>query len=203
MSKGPAAIILAVIRHAPTAYNEAGRIQGRHDVPLSAAGRAAVAKWQLPPALNSGYAWKTSPLLRCRETAAKLGIPNAGIEPALIEMDWGEWEGRTLDDLRRELGEAMTMMEAKGLDFRPPGGESPRNVQARLYPWLRALAQSGRNTAAVTHKGVIRALYAAATGWPMLGKAPDKLNWCCAHLFAIAPDGRPAVHHLNLPLDRP
>lgn len=194
-------MILAVIRHGPTEYNQAKRIQGRRDIPLSAEGRTAVARRQLPPALNSGYVWVTSPLLRCRETAAKLGVPNAGIEPALVEMDWGEWEGRTLDELRGELGEAMVSMEAKGLDLRPPGGESPRDVQARLRPWLQRLARVGRNTAAVTHKGVIRALYAEATGWPMLGKAPDKLDWNCAHLFTLDRDGRPRVHHLNLPLD--
>lgn len=112
-------MILAVIRHGPTEYNKAGRIQGRRDIPLSAEGRAVVARWQLPPALNSGYSWVTSPLLRCRETAAKLGIPNAGIEAALVEMDWGDWEGRTLDELRQELGETMVKMEAKGLDLRP------------------------------------------------------------------------------------
>lgn len=75
-------------------------------------------------------------------------------------------------------------------------------MQARLRPWMRRLAEEGRNTAAVTHKGVIRALYAEATGWPMLGKAPDRLDWNCAHLFTLSQDGRPGVHHLNLPLDR-
>ncbi|HEY9538315.1 MAG TPA: histidine phosphatase family protein, partial [Kiloniellaceae bacterium] len=40
---------LLAIRHGATAWNAAGRIQGRSDQPLSPAGRAAVAAWQLPP----------------------------------------------------------------------------------------------------------------------------------------------------------
>jgi probable phosphoglycerate mutase len=54
----------------------------------------------------------------------------------------------------------MTQNEAAGLDFRPPGGESPRDVQERLKPYLASLAGP---TIAVTHKGVLRALYALAT----------------------------------------
>ena len=45
-----------------------------------------------------------------------------------------------LADLRAELGPAMAENEARGLDFRPPGGESPREVQARLKPFLADLA---------------------------------------------------------------
>lgn len=49
-------MILAVIRHGPTEYNKAGRIQGRRDIPLSAEGRAVVARWQLPPRSIAGIA---------------------------------------------------------------------------------------------------------------------------------------------------
>ena len=45
--------------------------------------------------------------------------------PALIEMDWGQWEGHRLADLRRRHGSRMSEMEALGLDLLPPGGESP------------------------------------------------------------------------------
>ena len=53
---------------------------------------------------------------------------------------------------------------------------------------------------AVTHKGVIRAVMARATGWPMIGKPPHRLARNAAHLFKVAPDGTMAVHHLNLML---
>ena len=139
-----------------------------------------------------------SPLIRAMETARLLGL-DPRPEPRLIEMAWGEWEGRRLKELRAELGEALATNEARGLDFRPPGGESPRDVQDRLHPLLNSLT---RATVFVTHKGVLRALYALATGWSMTEKGPDKLRDGAAHAFRLDADGRAAVEKLNIPLAR-
>jgi broad specificity phosphatase PhoE len=190
---------LALIRHMPTAWNRAGMLQGRADIP------PVRHEQMLPlqaPVEFLHYRWLSSPLARCTATAQWLGV-YAGIEPRLIEMDWGEWEGHTLTDLRARLGEAMAAAEAKGLDFRPPGGESPRDVQGRIRPLLAEIAATGRDTAAVTHKGVIRAVLALATGWDMLGKPPHRLSWCAAHLFRLDASGQPSVERLNIPLERP
>ncbi len=189
---------LALIRHGPTEWNEKGLVQGHSDVPLSDRGRAEVARWRLPPAV-AGFAVVSSPLARAVETARLLaGEPD--IEPRLTEMSWGAWEGRTLPDLRAELGDLMAAWEAEGLHFHAPGGESPHQVQARLNPWLEELARHGRPTIAVCHKGVIRALYALATGWDMTDKPPHKLHEPSIQLFRIAGDGRPAVARLNIGL---
>ncbi len=129
---------LLVIRHATTDWNAARLIQGRTDRPLDAAGRAAMKAATLPPGW-AGATCLASPLKRAMETARLLGL-DPKPEPRLIEMAWGEWEGRRLSELRAELGEAMAENEARGLDFRPPGGESPRDVQARLLPLLKSLS---------------------------------------------------------------
>ncbi|MCP5368248.1 MAG: histidine phosphatase family protein, partial [Hyphomicrobiales bacterium] len=186
-------------RHGPTDWNADRRIQGRADRPLSAAGRAAVAAWRLPPPFRD-FNVVCSPLRRARETAAALAGA-APVEPDLVEMDWGSWEGRRLADLRAELGPAMAANEDRGLDFRPTGGESPRDVQARLAPWLAAVARRRRPTLAVTHKGVIRAVYALAAGWDMTGKAPHRLANAALHHFRLDGDGHPAIVALNIPLD--
>jgi broad specificity phosphatase PhoE len=190
---------LVLLRHGLTAWNEAGRIQGRSDQPLSARGRAQVRAWRLPPAFRD-YRWETSPLRRTRETASLLGHQDAGTAAELIEAEWGAWEGQRLVDLRARLGGAMADMESHGLDFRPPGGESPRDLQARLAPWLARVAAGGRPCLAVTHKGVIRALYALATGWDLRGKPPVKLRPDCAHGFRVSADGGLAAARLNLSL---
>ncbi len=190
---------LAVIRHGPTEWNAVGRVQGRTDVSLSVAGRREVERWIVPPRLR-GFAWVCSPLTRTRETAEILrGGPVCG-DDRLVEMDWADWEGRTLEALRSQLGDLMAAWEARGLDFRAPGGESPRDVQSRVRPFLAEVAAAGRPTLAVTHRGVIRAIYALAVGWDMTGKPPAKLREACAHVFAIAGDGTPAVVELNIPL---
>lgn len=192
--------LLALVRHGPTAWNRDKRNQGRTDIPLDEEGRAAVARWRLPPEL-AGAMILTSPLARAVETATLLGGAAPHIEPRLIEMDWGAWEGRTTADLRAELGPAMQANEERGLDFRPPGGESPRDVQTRLQPWLAEIATRGHPTVAVTHNGVIRAIAALAWNWTMLGKPPVKLGRAVAHLFDLDAAGHPRVRHLNVPLD--
>jgi probable phosphoglycerate mutase len=189
----------AVVRHAPTEWNAIGRVQGHSDIPLSDVGRQHAAGWSLPPDV-AGYQEVASPLTRTRETARLLLGRTPATDQRLIEMSWGEWEGRRLPDLRAELGDLMVAWEAKGLDFRAPGGESPRDVQVRLGPLLAEIAQGRRPTLAVTHRGVIRALYALAIGWDMTGKAPDKLLDDCVHIFTLSAEGAPAIDRLNLPL---
>ena len=184
---------LALLRHAETAWSTEGRIQGRTDIPLTPAARERLLGVTLPADCR-GMRVVTSPLVRCVETAALLGSPDAPREPRLAEMHWGAWEGRRLDELRRELGAAMRDNEARGLDFRPEGGESPREVSKRLNVWLRELKEP---TLAVTHRGVIRAILAQATGWDMTGKPPAKLDWDAVHLFHVE-GGRPSIDKLNL-----
>ena len=110
-------------------------------------------------------------------------------------MHWGEWEGRVLAELRAELGAEMRENEARGWDFRPVDGESPREVLARVRSWLAELTVP---TLAVTHRGVIRAVYAHATGWDMRGKPPAQLDWHAVHLFLLDERGKPTVARLNL-----
>ena len=190
---------LLLIRHGKTIWNEEGRIQGRADPPLSDRGRAEVESWALPAAAV-GAAWYSSPLLRARQTAALLHGEAVVSDPRLAEADWGEWEGSRLEDLRRRDGEAMAANENRGLDFQPPGGESPRAVQDRVKPLLAELATQRQSVVAITHKGVIRAVFALASGWDMRDKPPVKLGWSCAHGFRLGPQGNPAVEALNIPL---
>jgi len=191
--------LLATLRHAETEWNRDKRIQGRTDVPLSSAGRAAL-RGRALPALCADMQAVTSPLARCVETAALLGRAEALREPRIAEMHWGAWEGQRLAELRTRLGAAMQDNEARGLDFTPEGGESPRRVLARLRPWLAELAARAQPTLAFTHRGVIRVLLAQALGWDMLGRPPVKLDWGAVHVFRLDAQGRPSVFALNLPL---
>jgi broad specificity phosphatase PhoE len=179
---------LIVLRHGATAWNAEGRLQGQADPPLGAAGRQALLALALPPEWRRLPCW-VSPLARARETATLLGWPDPVVVPALIEMDWGRFEGRRLVDLRAELGCELARNEACGLDFRPPGGESPREVMARLQLWLDGLDNDDGAAILVTHKGIRRALLALATGWTMDGSPPVKLRDHDALLLRLAPDG--------------
>lgn len=192
-------MIVALIRHGSTHWNEAGRMQGHADIPLSPLGRAQAQAWRLPPTIGAPLRWWSSPLARAIETARLVGGTEPIRVPALVEMDWGEWEGRTLAELEAEFGDSFRRNAAAGLDFRPPGGESPREVRGRVLPWLQALPEFDGTTIAVTHNGVIRALLSAATGWDMTGKPPVRLRREALHRFSVV-DGRVALLEANAPL---
>lgn len=194
--------LIGFIRHAPTAWNAARRIQGRADIPLSPEGRAAAAGWRLPAAVRD-FAWVASPLARAQETARLLHAGPVRTDPRLIEMAWGAWEGAELAGLRRDLGAAIRANEARGLDFTTPAGDSPRAVQARLAAFLADVAAAGAPTLAVSHRGVMRAALALATGWPLLGRPPADLSSPNLQLFRLDPEGRLAVECLDIPLAAP
>jgi probable phosphoglycerate mutase len=209
-------IRIALLRHAPTAWNLARRMQGRTDIPLSPEGRAAAATWRLPdlgadfgPGGVAASGWFSSPLARCRETAelmlrsmgCSMEIPLT-VDRRLIERGFGDWEGETLEGLRARHGAEMAAWEAQGWDFRPPGGESPRDVLQRSMELLQEMLQQGRSMVCVTHRSVIRAIHARACGWDMLGRPPEKLAEGCVHLFRLDAAGL-EVERLNLPLAAP
>lgn len=119
-------MLICLLRHGATAYNAEGRYQGRRDIPLSPAGRAA-----LGPADFSPETVYVSPLARAAETAAILFPAAVQIPvPALAEMDFGAFENRTWREMEHD-GEYRAWMEG-GCLGRCPGGESREEFSARV-----------------------------------------------------------------------
>ena len=191
-----------MIRHAVTAWNEVGRIQGRTDIPLCERGRRALAGKRLPERFGS-YRVHSSPLARAVETAALLGLGTPVLDQRLVEMDWGEWEGETRVSVAAADAGGAARNEARGPDFRPPGGESPREMQARVIDWARCAARSRSGVVAITHKGVIKATLGLACDWDLTGKGPVRLDWSCAQRFRFESEtGRFALAEPNVGLYR-
>ncbi len=99
-------------------------------------------------------AW-TSPARRARETAAALGL-EAEAEPAVRDLDLGQWAGRTL--------EAVSASDPAGLQLwttstirAPHGGESIDLLLERVARWMDRVRTGGGRVVAVTHPAVIRA----------------------------------------------
>ena len=190
---------LFLLRHGLTDWNAEKRIQGSIDRPLSEAGIAQIQKRALPESLRH-LTWYCSPMLRARQTAELMQIQSPVLEPALKEMNWGDWEGKILKPLRKQLGDSMRDNEARGCDFCPPGGESPRQVQMRLKPWLAKIHAKGEDCAAVVHKGIIRCIYALAFDWDMRGESPVAFDWSQLHEFEIGVDGKLTRQYRGLAL---
>ena len=193
-------IKVAFLRHGPTDWNAERRLQGRTDRPLSPAGRTTVEAWSIPLQFLD-IEWVTSPLLRARQTAEILDLPVVRNEEQLTEMDWGEWDGLTRTELDEAYGEEIGRRMRMGLDLRPHGGETPREVRNRLEEWLEEVANGGRSVGAVCHQGIIRAAVSLATDWNMIGRPPIYVDWNALHVFRVLPGDGLEILNLNISLD--
>ncbi|MCP4432272.1 MAG: histidine phosphatase family protein [Gammaproteobacteria bacterium] len=188
---------LLLIRHGQTTWNIENRLQGQSDSPLCESGRNEIRSWVIPDEFID-FTWASSPLQRAVETARILGH-DVEIVEELKEMSWGRWEGKNWQELQIRLGkETMKCYGANSLDFKPPDGESPRELQARLIPWLTILRVP---TVAVCHKGIIQAIYSMASGWDMQDKPPVKIRTGYAYLFEIK-NGYPCIVKMSIPLQQ-
>jgi probable phosphoglycerate mutase len=188
---------LALLRHGPTDWNAAGRIQGHTDIPLSDAGLAKMAALRLPLAVTRIY---TSPMLRARQTAEALGLPAPIFDARLMEQNWGLWEGLTRDEILARDGEDAFVKAGsnQGEAFRPGGGESTGELHARVASFLMDVAQGEGDAVAVAHLGVLRAAYTLATGWDLSTPMPLDLDVSKILVLALNRDGAPKIEQLNM-----
>ncbi|MBT8153999.1 histidine phosphatase family protein [Epibacterium ulvae] len=176
-------IRLAMLRHGHTPWNRMGRIQGRSDIALDADARAELQAQSLP-ADWSAADLVASPLERAWDTAALVADRPATRIDALVEMNWGTWEGLHGCDLKADPTSGFKDIEDWGWDYRPPSGETPAEVWQRLAPWLLGLQ---RDTIAVCHIGIMRVILARAYGWDFAGPAPFAVKR--NRLFVVEIDG--------------
>lgn len=154
---------LVVVRHGVTRWNLERRYQGQRDIPLLLPD--AVPDMERLREHLSGIEFDAihcSDLARCRQTLAHVQPgrdASALFDPRLRELDFGDYEGRTWDELKDDpLYRAW--IDSAGMRA-PPGGESSDALWGRLSAWLEGvLAQSGdrERVLAVSHGGVIREL---------------------------------------------
>jgi broad specificity phosphatase PhoE len=188
---------LALLRHGPTEWNAAGRVQGHTDIALSDAGLVQMAALRLPFAAGRVYA---SPMLRARQTAQALGLENPVLDARLMEQNWGAWEGLTRDQILSRHG-ADALVKAgseRGEAFRPGNGESTGELHLRVASFLRDVALEQSDTVAVAHLGVLRATYTLATGWDMSTPMPAELDVSKILLLSLGVDGAPKIERLNV-----
>lgn len=159
-------VTVLAVRHARTVASD-GPV-GRRDVAL--AGSAAEAARAIVEALEAreiDAVW-TSPLERCMATArlvaATLARPLC-VDPRLLEIDLGAWDGRSWADIEREEPDAWAAWLRDWQRAGPPGGESAEQVAARVEAWL---AEREGRLLLVAHAGVVRALrvLCSPSSWP-------------------------------------
>ena len=155
-----------LIRHAMTSESQEGKYIGHTDVPLSEAGVAQLESMKEEYIYPVADVVFSSPLSRCTDTARIL-YPEAQIVTIdeLIEYNFGEFEGRTAEELheKEELFDDWLRGER---DVEPPFGESNADFAKRVCTAFAAIAEGvmkagTEDTVIVTHGGVIMTIMAA------------------------------------------
>ncbi len=158
---------LLLVRHAPTAATRQAAFPADEELDADARTRAAALAGALPASLGAPLETVCSPALRCRQTAAAAGLVPS-IEPRLAECDFGAWAGRSLAALHASDPEGVGRW-MNDPDAAPHGGESLRELLARVSGWLVAeQSRLGEGTVvAITHGGVIKACVVHALAAPV------------------------------------
>ena len=155
-----------LVRHAH--HGDYGRVlSGRSDIPLSPEGRAeadALAASLAPLGLTHLH---TSPRPRARQTADAIAAATgltAEVVPALEEIDFGGWTGRSFDELAPDPD--WQRWNAQRSQARPPAGESQVEATARALAHSAAFAAAcpDARAAMISHADVIRGVLAHHLG---------------------------------------
>lgn len=158
--------LVLLVRHGATEWSVSGRHTGRTDLPLTELGvNQAMAVKPLIEGLLGGQRPMvfTSPLQRARQTAA-FALPGieAQVDDALMELDYGEYEGLTTGEIfAKQPGWDLFGMGC-------PRGERPDQFAARCDAFSQTLVReaAGRAVVAFTHGHLSRVLTARLLGLP-------------------------------------
>jgi broad specificity phosphatase PhoE len=184
---------IVLVRHGATAWSDSGRHTGRTDIPLTQAGERQATALRARLATFSFEGVLSSPLQRTRRTAELAGF-GAVVESTdlLLEMDYGDDEGRTRDQIRSER---------PGWDIFTDGplrGETVVQVAARATALLAELAPMRADVLLFSHGHMLRIL--APT---YLGQTPDfgrHLDLGPASISVLASsNGYPTIARWNEP----
>jgi broad specificity phosphatase PhoE len=153
-------------RHGETAWTITGQHTGRSDIPLTPHGERNARS--LGERLH-GIAFERvlcSPLQRARRTCELAGFGDrAVVEPDLAEWDYGEYDGRTAEEIRRERPGWDVFQDGC------PGGESPDAVGLRADRVIAGLRQEEGRTLLFGHGHFFRVL---AARWILLAASDGR-----------------------------
>ncbi|MFD4021840.1 bifunctional RNase H/acid phosphatase [Streptomyces sindenensis] len=199
----PATLVL--LRHGETALTPEKRFSGSGgtDPELSAVGRGQAERAaEHFAALGTVQEIVSSPLRRCRETAAavaaRLGL-DVRIDEGLRETDFGAWEGLTFGEVRERYGDDLTAWLASPDTAPTGGGESFAQVAERVAAARDRLVAryAGRTVLLVTHVTPIKTFVRLALGAPPEALFRMELSAASVSTVAYYRDGNASVRLLN------
>jgi alpha-ribazole phosphatase len=166
------------VRHAPPLVT--GFCAGRADIDVEEVAPAADAVVRALRERDHRVARVfSSPTARCRdlavEVASRLEAPVV-FDTRLMELNFGEWEGRTWDEIVQSDRARFDRWARDYHGEAPPGGERVAELEGRVAEWLAEMGRSdpALSCLAVTHAGVIRAVrvLSECTDWKRVMEDP-------------------------------
>ena len=191
---------LFLVRHGQTVANVRHQLVGATDIPLDQLGEQQATQVASRFANISIDALVTSPLARARRTAEKIGEvteTEVTVVPGLSEIDFGEIEGLTIQQVLQQFPELQGQMEDfRNLDLQWPGGESRRGFATRIMAAFLGIIERYENhsVGVVCHGGVIGA-FCAQLG---VGPQDDNLRWSVSNCSVTHIIGTPEHTRLEL-----
>jgi len=158
---------LWLIRHGETAWSVSGQHTGKTDIPLTDRGRERAEGIGRYLDARPFALVLTSPHQRARDTCRIAGYGEAAeVDPNLVEWDYGEYEGRTTQDIRAERPGWSIWEDG------PQGGETLDEVGARALAVIDRALAAGWPVALFSHAHMLRILTAI---WLGLGPKGGRL----------------------------
>ncbi len=164
---------LHLVRHGETDINASGRLQGTTNSTLTPRGRAQARELAVASLTWNPVAVYSSPLQRARSVAGAIadlsGLPVTD-EPRIIEMEMGELEGVTVQEMRDGWPDLYQGWRRDASSVTMPGGESLGDVQLRAMAAIEELDERydvEDTIIAVTHNFTIRCIVAAVIDLPL------------------------------------
>lgn len=154
---------LILVRH-PQPLVAAGVCYGRTDLDVDGQQMEQI-HHQLAATLPHQLALYSSPLRRCAALASALApqllCAAPRFDPRLAEIDFGTWEMQPWDQIPRAEIDAWSN---DLLDYHPGGGESLRQMAARVAAFLAELQRQRDDAIVICHAGTMRLLSACHAG---------------------------------------
>jgi len=159
-----------LVRHGATEWSESGRHTSTTDLPLLPAGEEVARSLAARLAATSYGLVLTSPLARARRTAELAGFGDAAVCDDLREWSYGDYEGRTTEQIRAEVPDWTVWTHPC------PGGESAAEVSARCDRVVARIRDAAGPVLLFAHGHVLRALAARWLGQPVAAGRSYRLD---------------------------
>jgi len=160
---------LILIRHGETPHNRDKRYQGHRDTSLTRAGKRQTREIALRLRDKPLDAIYSSDLKRTRYMAEVINSYHSlkiNILPELREIDFGDWEGKTYNEIQREWKGLLNAWERKPSQIKIPRGESIKDLAERIRSTIKKIVSNhpDQRVAIITHGGPIRIILMDALG---------------------------------------